>query len=80
MLSIPEGNDKVMKYPVMFRKADLVIFTKTDLIPYFDYDLEAEKSAIRKLKPNADILEISTKNPDSIKKIADWINFKITMR
>ena len=80
LLSIPEGNDKVMKYPVMFRKADLVIFTKTDLIPYFDYDLEAEKSAIRKLKPNADILEISTKNPDSIRKIADWINFKITMR
>ncbi len=64
----------------MFRKADLILFTKTDLLPYFDYDLDAEKKEARKLKPNVDILEISTKNDDSIKRVIEWIEFKVKMR
>jgi len=80
LVSIPEGEDKISKYPVMFRKADLILFTKTDLLPYFDYDLEREKSVARKLKPNVDILDISTKDAKSIKKVADWINFKKEVR
>ncbi len=80
LVSIPEGNDKIAKYPVMFRQADLIIFTKTDLLPYFDYDLEAEKSLARKLKPNVDILEVNIKDIDSIKKVAEWIEFKRKFR
>ena len=80
LVSIPEGSDKIAKYPVMFRQADLILITKTDLLPYFDYDIEAEKAVARRLKPNVDILEVNTQDPDSIKAVADWIEFKRKMR
>mgnify|MGYP002640141697 CR=1 FL=1 len=80
LVSIPEGEDKIIKYPVMFRQADLILFTKTDLLPYFEYDMEKEKEAARKLKPNVDILEVSTKDEESLKKVASWIKFKREMR
>ena len=80
LVSVPEGNDKIAKYPVMFRKADLILITKTDLIPYMDYDVEAEKKEARKLKPNVDILEVSTKDEASIQRVIDWIEFKRKMR
>jgi len=80
LVSIPEGQGKVSKYPVMFRQADLVLFTKTDLLPYFNYDLEKEKEDVRKLKPNADILEVNINDMGSIKKVANWIKFKMEMR
>jgi hydrogenase nickel incorporation protein HypB len=80
LVSIPEGEDKIAKYPVMFRNADLILFTKTDLLPYFDYDIEAEKQTARKLKPNVDILEVSIKDPQSIKNVIEWINFKRKFR
>ena len=80
LVSIPEGEDKIVKYPVMFRQADLILFTKTDLLPYFEYDMEKEKEIARKLKPNVDILEVSTKNEESLKKVASWIKFKMEMR
>ena len=77
---IVSNNDKIIKYPVMFRKADLVLITKTDLLPYIDYDVEAEKKEARKLKPNVDILEINIKDDDSIKRVIEWIEFKRKMR
>ena len=80
LVSVPEGNDKIAKYPVMFRKADLVLITKTDLLPYIEYDMESEKKEARKLKPNVDILEINIKDDDSIKKVIEWIEFKRKMR
>ncbi len=80
LVSIPEGEDKIAKYPVMFRKADLIIFTKTDLLPYFDYDLKKEKAVARSLKPNVDILEVSIKDKESLKAVANWIDFKREMR
>ena len=80
LVSVPEGNDKIAKYPVMFRKADLILITKTDLLPYIEYDVESEKKEARKLKPNVDILEISTQDDDSIKRVIDWIEFKRKMR
>ena len=80
LVSIPEGEDKISKYPVMFRQADLILFTKTDLLPYFEYDIEKEKEAARKLKPSVDILEVSTKEVNSIKKVSEWIKFKMEMR
>ena len=80
LVSIPEGNDKIAKYPVMFRQADLILFTKTDLLPYFNYDIEEEKKVARKLKPNVDILEVNINDIDSIKAVANWIKFKREMR
>jgi hydrogenase nickel incorporation protein HypB len=80
LVSIPEGEDKISKYPVMFRQADLILFTKCDLLPYFDYDINKEKSIAKKLKPNVDILEISTKDKKSIQKVASWIKYKMEFR
>lgn len=80
LVSVPEGEDKIAKYPVIFRSADLILFTKTDLLPYFEYDMEKEKEAARKLKPNVDILEVSAKDNKSIKRVADWIRFKMECR
>lgn len=80
LVSIPEGEDKIAKYPVMFRQADLILFTKTDLLPYFEYDMDKEKEMARKLKPNVDILEVSIKDEASVKKMASWIKFKMEMR
>ena len=80
LVSVPEGEDKIAKYPVMFRSADLILITKTDLLPYFDYDIEKEKMEARKLKPNVDILEVNIKDKQSLQNVIDWINFKRKMR
>jgi hydrogenase nickel incorporation protein HypB len=80
LVSVPEGDDKIAKYPVMFRKADLVLITKTDLLPYIEFDVEAEKKEARKLKPNVDILEVSTKDDASVQRVLNWIEFKREMR
>jgi len=80
LVSVPEGEDKIAKYPVMFRQADLVLITKTDLLPYFQYDIEAEKEEARRIKPNVDILELNINDKDSIQAVVDWINFKRKMR
>ena len=52
----------------MFRSADLILITKTDLLPYFDYNIEKEKMEARKLKPNVDILEVNIKIINNQKK------------
>ena len=80
LVSVPEGEDKIAKYPVMFRQADLVLITKTDLLPYFQYDIEGEKAEARRIKPNVDILEVNINDKSSIEAVVDWINFKRKMR
>jgi len=80
LVSVPEGEDKVEKYPVMFSKADLVLITKTDLLPYFDYDIGKVKAEARRIRPNVDILEVSVKNPETIRNVASWIEFKRKLR
>jgi len=80
LVSIPEGEDKIAKYPVMFRQADLILITKTDLLPHFKYDIAAEKAEARRIKPNVDILEVNVNDIDSVKAVADWIEFKRKMR
>jgi hydrogenase nickel incorporation protein HypB len=80
LVSIPEGEDKIAKYPVMFRAADLILITKTDLLPYFTYDIEREKAEARKIKPNVDILEVNINDEASIMKVIEWIEFKRKMR
>ena len=80
LVSVPEGSDKIEKYPVMFRQADLVLITKTDLLPYFDYDVAHEKSEARRLKPGVDILEVNIKDEASVKRVIEWIAFKKKMR
>lgn len=73
LVSIPEGDDKVEKYPVMFRRADLVIISKCDLLPHFDFDISDAKKHILRLNPDADILEVSTKSPESLQAVSHWL-------
>ena len=80
LVSVPEGDDKIPKYPVMFRAADLILITKTDLLPHFDFSLEEAKAEARKLKPGVDIMEVSTKDDASIQNVINWITFKQSMR
>ena len=80
LVSVPEGDDKIEKYPVMFRQADLVLITKVDLLPHFDFDVEHAKKEARKLKPSVDILEVSTKDEKSIQSLLSWIEFKRNLR
>lgn len=80
LVSIPEGEDKIAKYPVMFRQADLILFTKTDLLPYFKYDMERERAEARKIKPGVDILEVNINDEASVMRVVEWIEFKRKMR
>ncbi|ARR04167.1 MULTISPECIES: hydrogenase nickel incorporation protein HypB [Campylobacter] len=72
LISVPEGSDKVAKYPVMFRAADVVIITKIGLLEHFDFDVEVVKKEARKLNPKVDIIEVDSKSNQGIDK---WINY-----
>ncbi|WP_028949947.1 hydrogenase nickel incorporation protein HypB [Sulfurihydrogenibium subterraneum] len=79
LLSVPEGDDKPAKYPVMFRSADIVLITKSDLIPYFDFNVENVKREVRRLNPKADILIVSSKSGEGMDKWIKYIKFKKEM-
>ena len=64
----------------MFRSADVVVITKCDLIPYFDFDIDRAKADIRRLAPKADILMVSTKDEASLDLWCEWIRMKKKMR
>ena len=59
ILSVPEGDDKPLKYPLMFSVCDLVLINKIDTLSYFDFDMEAAKRRIKRLNPGAEILPVS---------------------
>ncbi|MGS0674271.1 hydrogenase nickel incorporation protein HypB [Shewanella sp. 125m-1] len=73
LLSVPEGDDKIEKYPVMFRRADLVLITKSDLLPYFDFSIDEARSQLKKLNPNVELMEVSVKDPQSLNQVTAWL-------
>ena len=73
ILSVPEGHDKPLKYPLMFSICDLVLINKIDVAPYFDFDLEKCKEFIKMRNPNAEVIPICAKTGEGIEKFADWI-------
>lgn len=77
ILSVPEGDDKPLKYPLMFEVSNFVLINKIDVIDYFDFDLEKCKENIRYRNPKADIFEICAKNGKGIKEVADYIRQQI---
>ncbi len=78
ILSVPEGDDKPLKYPLMFSVCDLVIINKTDVIPYFDFDMEKCRSAILMRNPNATIIPISAKTGDGVDVLVEWLLHKVS--
>ncbi|MBO4654276.1 MAG: hydrogenase nickel incorporation protein HypB [Bacteroidales bacterium] len=78
ILSVPEGDDKPLKYPLMFTVCDLVLVNKIDVMPYFDFDLERCKEYIHQRNPKAQIIPISAKTGEGIDLFADWLQHEVT--
>lgn len=78
ILSVPEGHDKPLKYPLMFTVCDLVLINKTDVMPYFDFDLEKCKEYIAMRNKNAEVIPVCAKTGEGIDKFADWIVRKVS--
>ena len=77
ILSVPEGDDKPLKYPLMFTVCDLVLVNKIDVMPYFDFDLEHCKEYIHQRNPKAQVIPVSAKTGDGIDAFANWLLNKI---
>ena len=73
ILSVPEGDDKPLKYPLMFSICDVVLINKIDVLPYFDFDMEKCKEYIRMRNPQAKVIPICAKTGEGIREWADWI-------
>ena len=77
ILSVPEGDDKPLKYPLMFTICDCLLINKIDVMPYFDFDLEACKKYVTRLNPNIKIIPISARTGEGIDEWADWLRSQI---
>lgn len=77
ILSVPEGDDKPLKYPLMFKVSDVVLINKIDVLPYFDFDVEKCKKYIKHRNPNAKIFLICAKTGEGIEEWATWLNDEV---
>ena len=77
ILSVPEGDDKPLKYPLMFRICDVLLINKIDVLEYFDFDLEACKERARKLNPDIKIIPVSARTGEGIEEWADWLRTEV---
>ena len=73
ILSVPEGDDKPLKYPLMFSICDVVLINKIDVMPYFDFDLARCKEYIHMRNPDATIIPICAKTGEGMKAWTDWL-------
>ena len=73
ILSVPEGHDKPLKYPLMFSVCDLVLVNKIDVMPYFDFDLEKCKEYVHLRNPRAEVISICAKTGEGVDAFADWL-------
>lgn len=77
ILSVPEGDDKPLKYPLMFSICDLVLINKLDTMPVFDFDLARCEENVRMRNPNAAIIPISAKTGEGIEEFAAWVRARL---
>lgn len=80
LLSTPEGDDKPAKYPVMFRSADVLLITKSELAHHFDFDIQHAIKETRRLNPKVDVIEIDSKSGKGIDKWVEYLKMKLSMR
>ena len=73
ILSVPEGDDKPLKYPLMFSVCDLVAVNKTDVLPYFDFDLDRCRENVRLRNPEAQVIPICAKTGEGVDALAGWL-------
>ena len=73
LLSIPEGDDKPLKYPLMFSVSDLVIINKIDTLDYFEFDVKLAEERIKALNPDAVVIPVSAKTGEGVDRVIEWI-------
>lgn len=73
ILSVPEGDDKPLKYPLMFSICDAILINKIDTMPYFDFDLKIVEQRIRALNPDIAIFPLSAKTGEGVKEFTNWL-------
>ena len=72
VLSVPEGNDKIPKYPTMFRRTEMVVLNKIDLLPFLDFDVEQARTDLSLINPDSSIMPLSVRTKEGFE---DWINW-----
>ncbi len=77
ILSVPEGHDKPLKYPLMFEVCSAMIINKIDVLPYFDFDMKKVEEFAKKRNPNIRLFPISAKTGEGIDELADYIREKV---
>ncbi len=73
ILSVPEGDDKPLKYPLMFETSDVLVVSKTDALPYFDFDMEKLRERVRRLNPKIEIFPVSAKTGEGMEALEAWL-------
>ena len=77
ILSVPEGHDKPLKYPLMFQVCDVVLINKIDVMPYFDFNLQTCTQYIHLRNPNAQIFTISAKTGEGVEAFTNWLQTEV---
>ncbi len=78
ILSVPEGDDKPLKYPLMFSVCDVVVVNKTDVLPYFDFDLDRCREHVRMRNPKAAVIPICARTGEGVEAFAEWLLQEVT--
>jgi hydrogenase nickel incorporation protein HypB len=79
ILSVPEGDDKPLKYPLMFSMVDVLLVNKVDTLPYFDFNMNTLCSRVLKLNPRADIIPVSARTGEGMDLWADWLRREVAL-
>ena len=77
LLSVPEGDDKPLKYPLMFSKSDALVVTKLDTLPWFDFDLDACVRRAKRLNPDIRVFPVSAKTGEGMAALEDWLRGRL---
>lgn len=80
LLSVPEGDDKVVKYPLMFATSDCIILNKYDMLDYFNFDESRVCADIKEMNPKACIFPVSSTTAHGMKEFIGWLNNKIALK
>ena len=77
ILSVPEGDDKPLKYPLMFEKSDALVISKTDALPYFDFDTDKCTGRAKRLNPSIAVFPVSSKTGEGMEALEKWLREKL---
>jgi hydrogenase nickel incorporation protein HypB len=74
ILSVPEGDDKIAKYPPIFQRSDVLVISKVDLLPHFNFDVARVRADMRQLSPDAPVFQVSARTGEGMNELVDWLS------